>query len=454
MGAAATILTLRLAAARFGAARWGEVVTAIALVGLVTALVDGGLFTIATRELARPDPDGSPLLAAVTGRLLIGLAAAPLLLAVVWALYPDSAAVRYGVAALLPRVALDGCRQAASAVYVGLGMSRRRGILEAATAIPGLAAAVLASVLDLSVIGFLSTTAAGEVVVAVFALRLAWRLLPTRRSALRVALRTILATAAPLAAVAAINVIYLRADSILLSLLRPSAEVGRYGVAYSVMSFVMAIPSFFMLAMLPRIMHASSDERSALARRAVDQMTAVGVPVVVGLAVLSKPLLRVLAGPEFAAAAEPLSILMIAAGLSFLSAVFGNLLIALDRQRQMLPVAMAVATVNLVANLLLIPRFGASGAAAGMAVSEALALVAVWSLYRRIDARTPGLAYLFRPVLLAAMMIVVVVVVGQLPGVDGATAVVWMSAALAVTWRLGASPLGMVPWRLRPSIQV
>lgn len=446
IGGAVAIITLRLAASRYGPVGWGQVVTAMALAGLVTAVVDGGLFTLARRELARPDADKGPLLGALLARLLIGLVAAPLLLVLVWHLYPGSPGIRYGVAALTPSIVLDGLRQAVQAIYLGRGRARRWSAFDAVSSLPPLVAAVLVVVRHLGPVAFLAASTAGELAVTGIALAFAWRLLPTKRSPIGPAVRCLVSSAAPLAAVVAINVVYFWVDSVLLSLMRPSADVGLYGVAYKITSFVMAIPSFFMLALLPSVMRASPDERRSVATRSIHQMATISIPITIGVAVISRPVVQLLAGRRFAGAAGPLSILMVAAALSFLTAVFGNLLVSEDRQRELLPFTALVAATNLALNLALIPHMGASGAAIAMAASEAVALAGSWRVYRRAHPEVPGPPALWRPALLAGAMTVLGIGLSMGPRFPGVLAFAWPLTAVGAGWLVMGTRLGAMPW--------
>src|SRR5207244_1517417 len=58
----------------------------------------------------------------------------------------------------------------------------------------------------------------------------------------------------PLGITLLFNLVYFRADSIILTLTRPTAEVGIYGLAYKVFEIVLVFPTFFMNAVYPLLL--------------------------------------------------------------------------------------------------------------------------------------------------------------------------------------------------------
>src|SRR5206468_1134034 len=99
---------------------------------------------------------------------------------------------------------------------------------------------------------------------------------------------------------------------------------------------------------------------------------------------LAAPLVRIVAGTEFADAVLPARILAASLFFLFVSPVFYNLLIAVNRQRDLIAINLAALIFNLGLNLLLIPRFSYNGAAVATVLSEGLAFSGTFWLARKI----------------------------------------------------------------------
>ncbi len=190
------------------------------------------------------------------------------------------------------------------------------------------------------------------------------------------------------------NLIYLKSDIIILSLFRTEAEVGLYGAAYKVLDVITTIPTIFMGLVLPVLTAVwSAGQKVDFERklgRAFEFLTMIALPLVVGAAVVGRPLMSLVAGQAFAESGDYLAILMIAGAAVFWSALFGHTIVALGRQRQMMWGYGIDAVLSLVLYFLLIPRFGAAGAAWVTVFSEVFIAIATAAVVLRVSrARLP-----------------------------------------------------------------
>jgi O-antigen/teichoic acid export membrane protein len=202
-----------------------------------------------------------------------------------------------------------------------------------------------------------------------------------------------LALAAPLLLVQLLHVITNRADLILLSMFRDVAEVGVFNVAARLADILgMAlIATNFVLA--PRLAAAwtrkDMSEAQALLTKATRGVTLASLGLVLGLAVFG-PWIVGLYGPGFSEAYLPLLALM--AG-RIVSAGFGSVgvvLVTAGREKALLVGVASGAGVNILLNLLLIPPFGAMGAATATAVSIIVWNLVLGVLVKRKTGLTPG----------------------------------------------------------------
>ena len=204
----------------------------------------------------------------------------------------------------------------------------------------------------------------------------------------------LLRQALPLGLALMLAAIYFRADAVLLSVMKGSEAVGIYGVAYRLLEAVVAFPGFFYVSIFPLLSQGAARGDLANVRevtqRAFDLLVLSAVPLVAGTIVAAPEIVHALAGAEFAAAVTPLRIVIVGAGLMFLSGLLSYVLIAVGRQARLLWVGLVTLTLNVGLNLALIPSYSYTAAAWVATASEALALacllVLVWRAIRFVPA--------------------------------------------------------------------
>lgn len=446
--AAATVVGLRLATKYLGTAGYGEVTTALALVGLAIGITEFGLTTVVAREAALQPDDADRVGGAALGlRLAIGVGAAPVVLILAFVLFRHRPDVVDGVAILVPTL-LSG---AWTVAYSGLFAARTRN---ATPAVADAAVSVVA-LLPLWLLlrgggrtnAFLAVSACSSIVTAGLIAA------SSRRRLLGFGDRTrwslLFRTALPLGLVTLINVVYLRLDGVLLAVFRSSSQVGLYGLAYGVVQLVMAMPGFFMLALLPSLATADAVTQRRVVQQALEVLSSQGVLFGFGLLLLARPVTLMLGGPRFAGASTPLALLALGATASFVTALFGNGLVALGQQRRLLPVGVAVAGTNLAANLVLIPLFGPAGAAGAAALSEGVALLAAAVVFVRSAGIRPDWTPLARLAGPAMAMALVWLAIRHTGVYDGSVVATLMAAA---AYALAFAAAAAVSGALRPML--
>ncbi len=195
------------------------------------------------------------------------------------------------------------------------------------------------------------------------------------------------------------NLVYFKADTLILSTSRPFTEVGLYGAAYRVLEILITIPFMYTGVLLPLLAQAwaSKDlERfRSLYRNSLVAMAILAAPLLGGVAVLGRQMLTLVAGKEFTVSGDVLKILMIAAVIIFLGTVTSHAIIALDIQRAMLPIYIVIAVATLTGYIVFIPRYGMWAAAWLTVAAEAcVACGSAFLSLRRSGTRLFAMPYL------------------------------------------------------------
>ncbi|MBV9256373.1 MAG: polysaccharide biosynthesis C-terminal domain-containing protein, partial [Actinobacteria bacterium] len=265
-----------------------------------------------------------------------------------------------------------------------------------------------------------------------------------------------LLVALPLGIIQVINVVYFKVDSVILSVIRHPQDVAHYGVAYKVIELVMALPSFFMTALMPALVVAARPRLRELVQQAWDVLITVAVAVTVVGFLFARSIVVFVSSHSFVPAVTPLRLLLVGAGASFVSAVYGNALVAVDEQRRLVPLTVVVTTTNLALNLALVPHYGAEGAAAAMAATELLAMVYVSRVFRSLTESKVRTVQLPRTLLGGAVMVGLWAVLrhgGFLDsdsiGVAAAASLGLLAAYGATVFAVGGRPPALRRWMAR-----
>jgi O-antigen/teichoic acid export membrane protein len=214
-----------------------------------------------------------------------------------------------------------------------------------------------------------------------------------------------------------IAILYWRADGVILSLLSTHAEVGVYGLAYTIAFNTVVISTFFLKSTLSTATELFGRDVPAFAnfmRRSVELMYFLGVPLAVVGILLAGPIVRLLGDDAFVDRGAPtLALLFVAVALRFVTGTLSQGLFACHQQRFLFRLSIVSLALNIALNVLLGSMFGAVGAATALVATEIFGMVfASWRLRRECGYRTP-LGFLLRTLIPAAATVAVVLVLSH-----------------------------------------
>jgi O-antigen/teichoic acid export membrane protein len=347
------------------------------------ALADFGLATLAIRDASRAPAD-APRVIAVARRASLTLATA-------------SAAAMVGLALLLGHEA---------AVVAAIGLGGLASIVSALT-MPSLVlltarermdrlslyrviAALLSSVLTVGVLaigGGVVALLAGSLVAGLVMWRVA-KALAAGAGGTAVpagAAGAMLRRAVPFGLLMAGFALYYRVDMVMLEWLAAPGELGRYAAAYRFLDAVIAVAASLGGPLFPRLSSVAvtaPGEARRLLEAGWRPLLALGLPLTIGTLAVADDLVALLFGPEFAGAGRLLRLLILGTLPLFWVNVASHALIAADRVWALVAVYALSVLVNVVGNVVLVPRWGAAGAALATVACEWLNLALVVRLLR------------------------------------------------------------------------
>ena len=382
-GALCGVVTFGFLARALGADGLGEYRTVLTLLLFSGALFDFGLYPLTLREISQPGANRGRILGGAAGLRVVSMVAAIALLALVVAVTGFDSTVRNGVLIGGVGWVFLQLNEMLKAVFQFKMAQHRSAVAEMTGAIASLLLVAGLAQVPVGSVGMLAATATGFCLTGGIAYHYARGLVPFRPRVDLAMWRHFIVTGVPLAVSAILLIVRLRVDLLLLSVLRPAAEVGLYDAPVKLYELMLSLASILGGLMAPAFIR---DLRSGktLARRLNAGLAATAIFAALAVAVLfecAEPIVTLLAGKDFAPAAHPLRIIAAAAGLTGLTSILRFAAIALDQQARMTRADLVGVAAALVAHLILIPRFGIMGAAIGRLIGDLVTLaVAAWSL--------------------------------------------------------------------------
>lgn len=166
--------------------------------------------------------------------------------------------------------------------------------------------------------------------------------------------------------------VFYGADTIILSSAKGDAVVGWYSAAYRMVLILLFVPTALGSAIFPvmsRFYRTSPESLRHGVEKLFKYMTMLGIPLGVGITLLAQRIIWVVFGPEYTPAAIALQILIWSIVLVYIGGPIGTLLQTTNRQGVAARIVGISTLANVVANLILIPRYSyvAAGAIAVLA---------------------------------------------------------------------------------------
>ena len=233
---------------------------------------------------------------------------------------------------------------------------------------------------------------------------------------------------------AGLNMALFRVDAVLLQALEGPRAVAQYGVAYRFFESFLFIAWSLAVVAMTRL----ADRSRAAAERAfmitAALLLAFYLPIAAAAQIAGPEIIRVVFGVRYVAAAPAVLWLTAAGGLyaiAHLSRV-GSML-AGERHRIAVVAGLALA-VNVVLNLVAIPRYGVTGAAGATFATEVMEAVLLLFVYRRATSVLRP-----HPVLLVPVVAVVAMLLAaEVSGADGLAALAVGGAVFVVVLPIAA----------------
>ncbi len=381
------LLAIAIITRELGLIGFGQYTTIITWLSFFAILADFGLTLVTAQMISQPGADEKKLLNNLLGFRLV-LAIALLGLApIIILFFPYSHVIKLGVLI----TTLSFFFIALNQVLVGLFQKKLRmdkvSLAEVISRVILLVGVILAVKLGFSLIGILVATVVASAINFLLLFIFARSFTRLRLEFDLSVWKEIARKSWPLALTIALNLIYLKADTLILSLIKSEAEVGIYGAAYKVIDVLITIPFMFAGIVLPIMtfnwLKHDTDTLKKVLQKSFDFMIILALPLIVGTQFMAHEIMTLIAGEEFFISGLVLKILIIAAGLIFLGTIFSHAIIAVDKQKKLIGAYVFTSITALIGYFIFIPRFSYFGAAWVTVYSElVIALAAIYYTWK------------------------------------------------------------------------
>lgn len=174
--------------------------------------------------------------------------------------------------------------------------------------------------------------------------------------------------------------LYVSSDTTILGLLKDNYAVGIYGVAVKIYTIVSGLISGLLVVTIPRLAMLIGKRRvkeySHVLQEVINSVSILGLPAAVGLVMLSKEVILIIAGKKYLDGTLSLQIITWALIFSNYSTIFNQcVLIPLKRESKTLRNTVITGLVNVGLNFIFIPLWSYDGTALSTVIAEFMVMV-------------------------------------------------------------------------------
>ncbi|MBU4284881.1 flippase [Patescibacteria group bacterium] len=385
IGVALSLVSLGLIARYLGTEGFGNYSLILAFLYTFNNIADLGLYSLMVREISKPDADEKKIASNIfTIRLVAVLVFMAVASIIIW-FFPYSSQVKNGTLIAAVSFIFLSMGQVLMGIFQKYLRTDRSAVADILGRVAQLGLIILFIKISSGLFGIVFALIGGcfvnFILLFIFARKYVLFSLDFDFSYWR----KIIKSALPIAVSIVLTLIYFKIDSIFLSLSainrhspNPISDVGVYGIAYKILEGLIFFPAMFVGLIMPLLSNSAFTDPKKFKKifqKATDILIIFIIPLIIGLLMLSLPIVVLIGGTDFSASAPVLNVLAFAIGLIFLGNLFGNGIIALNRQKAGAWIYFIGMIFNIILNLIYIPKYRYVGAAATTMATEFLVTI-------------------------------------------------------------------------------
>ena len=202
-------------------------------------------------------------------------------------------------------------------------------------------------------------------------------------------------------------VIYFYIDSVMLSIIKGDIEVGLYNAAYRIVYLLLFIPSIYFMAVYPVMSKLYSTSKNSLKisyEHSFKYMLFIIIPIAIGTTLLSNKIILLIFGNEYIQSVSILQILIWAVFCSYLSHTPTFTLNSINKQSIYTKVVFLCMVLNVVLNLILIPKWSYNGAGIATVITEFIAFILLFRYINDFFTNPFSISTIIKPTICGIIM--------------------------------------------------
>lgn len=400
-------------ARRLGPEEYGQYAAVLAFGAMFVFIADLGLATYMVREIARwrDQPDGMQKANALFGnvlllRFLLALLAATLLITTAWLTgRPIEMIIAIALGTLgLIMYSAQGASEAVLAGFERLDVSSSAKVLQQ---VVFLAVGLIALIPVIGYYGLIFANLCGVTILTIACWRGARRM---GIQPMRAAARTwpaLLRASIPFGIIGFTLGLSYKFDSVLLNIYHGDRETGYYNAAYNLVFSAVILSNVLNTSLYPSLTRQAASTPDTMGRiygRALRYLLMIALPIAIGGWSLADQIVPFLFDDQYQRSIQVLQIVIWVVPLMYASEFLGYIVLIQGNERKAARAVIVSTSVNVIMNLIIVPRYGLLGAAILTVVTEAVLVGQyVWLLRAQLRQLPLG-QVLLRPLLAALLM--------------------------------------------------
>ncbi|MFA7158856.1 MAG: flippase [Kiritimatiellia bacterium] len=400
--------TSLLLARYLGEMAFGRYAFALSFAGIFVILTDLGLGYLTVREVARDrSAAGKYLGHTLIIRAALGLVTFALIVTATAIMqYPlEVKAVVYILAFFTIFKCLIGSFNAIFMAFEKMGIVALLDVIMSALILGGILAGIY---LKQDLLGIIRVYPAAVIVCFCLAFWIAARTCAAPQYAFDISFaRDFVRYSIPFALASICMVIFTNIDTVMLKTMQGDVTAGYYGVTRALVSALVFIPANFMTVLYPVFSRCYQSPGDSLARyygQSFRLLAIMAMPIAAGGVIVAEKVIVTFYGTSYAPAAPALQVMTLALAVQFITAPVTMVMLASNRQKSVTWVSFTAMLLNVMLNLILIPRYGLVGASVATLASYALILAFLYHLASKNICRLNAWRLAYKAILAALLM--------------------------------------------------
>jgi O-antigen/teichoic acid export membrane protein len=178
----------------------------------------------------------------------------------------------------------------------------------------------------------------------------------------------------PVGISAFLALLYFKVDTIMLSLMRSSTEVGIYSLSFRLLENILMLWGLYMASIFPLwskfFANSEYSKYKSLLRDTLLVLFGLSIVVIFCGYAFSPLIMRVLGGSKFFSSMQPFKILLLATPFFFLNSIFYYIILSFGKTKYLLLPLVASLFINILINLYAIPKYGYIGTSVTTVITE------------------------------------------------------------------------------------